>query len=147
MCLTRLLIFLTLGGKVSFVNMVKGPHENLDDLKKYLEKQLELVGVKVVLSKEVDAAFVASEAPDAVILAVGGQSEDTGVRGTDRVPTVHFDSFMNAELGDKAVVHGSNAQAFDCALWCTARKKHVTIVTPRTNKELDMQQSQHAEAP
>lgn len=134
----------TLGGKVSFANMVKGPHENLDDLKKYLEKQLELVGAKVVLNKEVDAAFVASEAPDAVILAVGGQSEDASVRGTDRVPTVDFDSFMNADLGDNVVVYGSNAQAFDCALWCTVRKKHVTIVTPRANKELDMQQSQHA---
>ncbi|MEG0303790.1 oxidoreductase [Gordonibacter sp.] len=133
-----------LGGKLAFASMVKGPHENLDDLKAYLEKQLELSGVKVVLDKEVDAAFVASEAPDAVILAVGGQSEDAGVSGTDRAPTVDFDSFMNAELGDNVVVYGSNAQAFDCALWCTVRKKHVTIVTPRANKELDMQQSQHA---
>ena len=41
-------------------------------------------------------------------------------------------------------MYGSNAQAFDCALWLTVRKKHVTIVTPSANKDLDMQQSQHA---
>lgn len=47
-------------------------------------------------------------------------------------------------MGENVVVYGSNAQAFDCALWLTVRKKHVTIVTPSANKDLDMQQSQHA---
>ena len=51
---------------------------------------------------------------------------------------------MAAEMGDNVIVHGSNAQAFDCALWLTVRKKRVTIVTPHANEELDMQQSQHA---
>lgn len=134
----------SLGGRIPFASMVKGPHENLDDLKAYLEKQLELTGVKVVLSKEVDVAFVASEAPDAVILAVGGQGGKAEMSTPDSVKVIDFDSFMNVELGDNVVIYGSNAQAFDCALWCTVHKKRVTIVTPRANKELDMQQSQHA---
>lgn len=133
----------SLGGLLSFASMVKGPHENLDDLKAYLEKQLELNGVNVQLKKEVDAAFIESEAPDAVILAVGGTRDTLPVTGGS-VPVVDFNSFMSADLGDKVVIYGSNAQAFDCALWLTVHKKQVTLVTTSPNAELDKQQSQHA---
>jgi thioredoxin reductase len=51
---------------------------------------------------------------------------------------------MSAEVGENVVIYGSNAQAFDCALWFTVRKKRVTIVTPNPNEDLDKQQSQHA---
>ncbi|QOS69776.1 FAD-dependent oxidoreductase [Eggerthella guodeyinii] len=132
----------TLGGLLSFASMVKGPHENLDDLAAYLERQLELANVNVTTGKEVDRAFIESEAPDAVILAVGGTRDKADIAGD--VPVVDFDSFMTADLGDDVVVYGSNAQAFDCALWLTVRKKRVTIVTPHANADLDMQQSQHA---
>lgn len=133
----------TLGGQVAFASMVKGPHENLDDLIAYLAKQVELAGVNVVLGTEVDAALVSTEAPDAVILAVGGIREELGMAGSD-VQIVDFSSFMTTDMGDNVVVYGSNAQAFDCALWLTVHKKHVNIVTPRTTAELNMQQSQHA---
>jgi 2,4-dienoyl-CoA reductase-like NADH-dependent reductase (Old Yellow Enzyme family)/thioredoxin reductase len=132
-----------LGGMLSFASMVKGPHENLDDLKAYLEKQLELTGVKVELSTEVTSALIDSEAPDAVVLAVGGLRDELPVSGGS-VPVVDFDSFMTTEVGENVVVYGSNAQAFDCALWLTVRRKRVTIVTPSPNAELDKQQSQHA---
>ena len=132
----------TLGGLLSFASMVKGPHENLDDLTAYLKRQLEVTGVQVTTGKEVDRAFIESEAPDAVILAVGGVRDKADISGD--APVIDFDSFMAAEMGDNVIVHGSNAQAFDCALWLTVRKKRVTIVTPHANEELDMQQSQHA---
>lgn len=132
----------SLGGMLGFASMVKGPHENLDDLAAYLERQLEIAGVNVTLNKEVDQALIDSEAPDAVILAVGGTRTKLDVSGG--VPVIDFDSFMTADMGENVVVYGSNAQAFDCALWLTVRKKHVTIVTPSANKDLDMQQSQHA---
>jgi thioredoxin reductase len=51
---------------------------------------------------------------------------------------------MGEGTGDNVIVYGSNAQAFDCALWLTVHKKKVTIVTPNLNEELDKQQSQHA---
>jgi 2,4-dienoyl-CoA reductase-like NADH-dependent reductase (Old Yellow Enzyme family)/thioredoxin reductase len=132
-----------LGGKLTFASMVKGPHENLDDLKAYLIKQLELNGVNVVLKKEVDAALINSEAPDAVILAVGALPGEVGVSGGN-VPIIEYDKFMGADTGENVVVFGSNAQAFDCALWLTVRKKKVTIVTPNPNAELNKQQSHHA---
>lgn len=133
-----------LGGKLEFASNVKGPHENLTDLSAYLSRQLEVNGVSVELNKEVDTAFIDSEAPDAVILAVGGKRPEAPVSGNDSVQVVDFDSFMMTEMGDNVVIWGSNAQAFDCALWLTVHKKNVVIVTPSANEELDMQQSQHA---
>ncbi|MEL1134518.1 FAD-dependent oxidoreductase [Desulfitobacterium sp. THU1] len=132
-----------LGGNLTFARMVKGPHENLDDLKAYLIKQLELNGVNVVVSKEVDTALINSEAPDAVILAVGALSGEVGASGGN-VPILDFSQFMGKDTGENVVVFGSNAQAFDCALWLTVHKKKVTIVTPNPNEDLDKEQSQHA---
>lgn len=131
-----------LGGLPSFASMVKGPHENLDNLTAYLKRQLELTGVQVTTGKEVDQALIESVAPDAVILAAGGARVKADISGD--APVIDFDSFMTADMGENVIVHGSNAQAFDCALWLTVHKKRVTIVTPHANEELDMQQSQHA---
>lgn len=132
-----------LGGNLTTASIVKGPHENLDDLKAYLTKQQELNGVTVVLNTEVDAALIESEAPDTVILAVGALPGDVGVSGGS-VPILDYAGFMGGNTGDNVVVYGSNAQAFDCALWLTVHKKKVTIVTPNPNEDLDKQQSQHA---
>ena len=132
-----------LGGDLTFASMVKGPHENLDDLKAYLSRQMELNGVTVVLSKEVDTALINSENPDAVILAVGALPGEVGASGGS-VPVIDFINFMGNNTGEKVIVYGSNAQAFDCALWLTVHKKKVTIVTPNRNEDLDKQQSQHA---
>jgi len=133
----------SLGGNLTFASMVKGPHENLDDLKAYLSKQLEKNGVTVVLQKEVDAALINSEAPDVVILAVGALPGEVGVSGGN-VPIIDFKNFMGEGTGNNVIVFGSNAQAFDAALWLTVHKKKVTIVTPNPNEDLDKQQSHHA---
>ncbi len=133
----------SLGGLLDFASNVKGPHENLADFKAYLEKQLELNGVNVVLNHEVDAAFIDAEKPDAVILAAGGLRDSLAVKGGS-VPVIDFTQFMTTEMGENVVVYGSNAQAFDCALWLTVHKKHVTMVTPSPLADLDKQQSEHA---
>lgn len=133
-----------LGGNLIFASMVKGPHENLDDFKNYLIKQLELNGVNVVLNKEVDAELIKSEAPDAVVLAIGSLPGDVGASGGN-VPIIDYNKFMGKDTGNNVVVFGSNAQAFDAALWLTVHKKKVTIVTPNPNEELDKQQSHHAQ--
>lgn len=132
-----------LGGNLTTASIVKGPHENLDDFKAYLIKQQELTGVTVVLNTEVDTALIESEAPDTVILAAGALPGEVGASGGS-VPILDYGSFMGSETGDNVVVFGSNAQAFDCALWLTVHKKKVAIVTPNPNEDLDKQQSQHA---
>jgi thioredoxin reductase len=114
------------------------------DLRNYLIRQLELGGVKVVTGTEVDQALIEAEAPDAVILATGGLRAELTVAGDGSVPIVEMEQFMFTEMGENVIVYGSNAQAFDAALWLTVHKKHVNIVTPNTADELDIQQSQHA---
>jgi thioredoxin reductase len=95
------------------------------------------------LKKEVDAALINSEAPDAVVLAVGALPGKVDASG-GTVPVIDFMNFMGNDTGDNVVVYGSNAQAFDSALWLTVHKKKVAIVTPNANEDLDKQQSQHA---
>lgn len=133
-----------LGGLLDFAHIVKGPHENLEDFKNYLIRQLEIAKVNVVLGKEVDSAFINSEAPDAVILAAGGLRDELKLSGDNSVPVIDIEQFMFTEMGGNVIVYGSNAQAFDTALWLMVHKKKVTMVTPSPNSELDMQQSQHA---
>ena len=134
----------TLGGLLDFAHTVKGPHENLQDFKNYLIRQLEITGVKVETGVEVDAAKINAEAPDAVILAAGGLRDTLKVDGDGSAPIIEMESFMFTEMGENVLIYGSNAQAFDAALWLTVHKKHVTMITPNAAEELDMQQSQHA---
>ena len=131
-----------LGFMLDFAAMVKGPLENLQDLKKYLIRQLEITGVTVRTGTEVTKELIESEAPDAVILAVGGKRDTLTVDGD--VPVVDMERFMFDDVGDNVIVYGSNAQAFDAALWLTVHKKHVTMVTPNPADDFDIQQSQHA---
>ena len=133
-----------MGGLLTFASQVKGPHENLDDLNAYLQKQCELAGVDVVTGTEVTADTVASEAPDALVLACGGARPALEVPG-EGARVVELEQFMFDDLGDNVVVYGSNAQAFDAALWLTVHKKHVVMVTPSSVDNLDEQQSQHAQ--
>ena len=76
-----------LGGMLPFASAVKGPHENLDQLNAYLQKQLELAGVTVVTNTEVTADTVAQAAPDALVLACGGSRTalDLGGEGVEVV--------------------------------------------------------------
>jgi thioredoxin reductase len=132
----------SLGFMLDFAAMVKGPHENLADLKKYLIRQLEITGVTVKTGVEVTKELIASEAPDAVILAVGGLRDTLEVDGD--CPVIDIERFMFSEMGENVIVYGSNAQAFDAALWLTVHKKKVTMITPSVADDFDIQQSQHA---
>lgn len=133
-----------LGGLLDFAHTVKGPHENLQDLKNYLIRQLEINNVKVETGVEVTKDKINEVSPDALILATGGVRPTLEVKGDGSVPVVGIDSAMFTEMGENVVVYGSNAQAFDMALWLVVHKKNVTMVTPNAAEEFDMQQSQHA---
>ena len=87
-----------MGGLLPFASAVEGPHENLDDLNAYLQRQCELAGVHVVLGTEVDADLVAAEAPDALVLACGGSRVDLGFDDAG-FAVVPIEEFMFAELG------------------------------------------------
>ena len=126
-----------LGGLLHFAAVVKGPHENLEDLCAYLEKQLELSGVKVVTGKEVDSEFIKAEAPDVVILAAGGLRDTLKLEATAGTQIVSLENAVFTELGDDVTVVGGNEQAVDMTLLLLEMGKHVTIVTPEPLAKLE----------
>ncbi len=129
------------GGLLDFANAVKGPHENLGDLRSYLERQLEVAGVDVVTGTEVDASFIADQKPDAAIIAVGGLRDTLGLSETAGTKVIPLPDFLTAEIGDEVTIAGSNAQAVDAALYLMAQGKHVTMVTPDFMDQFDKGQS------
>lgn len=130
-----------LGGLLPFAAAIKGPHENLEELRAYLVRQLELKGVTVVTGKEVDAALVKEQAPDVVILAAGGLRDTLGLTATAGTKIVSIDDIAAAEIGENVTIAGGNAQAVDIALYLLAQGKHVTMVTPDPIGSLDKGQS------
>ena len=130
-----------LGGLLAFADAVKGPHENLGDLNAYLQRQLELAGVTVVTGTEVTADLVASEAPDALVLACGGLRDTLGLEASASTQIVPLEQVIFAETGQDVTVVGSNAQAVDAALWLQAHGRRVTMVTPDPLAVVDKGQS------
>ena len=130
----------SIGGTLNFAVMAKGPHQNLEDLKAYFAKQLELLGVEVVLDQEVDAAFVKEQAPDVVVVATGGIRPELGLAGTAGTQVVQIEE-MFGELGDDICIVGANEQAFDCAQYLNAKGKHTIMVFPDPIEELGKGQS------
>ncbi|MCR5090380.1 MAG: FAD-dependent oxidoreductase [Oscillospiraceae bacterium] len=121
-----------LGGLLIFANAIKGPHENLDNLRKYLIRQQEVQGVKVVMSTEVTTNLIKSEAPDIVILAAGGKRDSLGLASSNGTNVVPMDDLMRAQIGENVVIVGGNAQAVDTAMYLLAQGKKVQIVTPES---------------
>ena len=70
-----------------------------------------------------------------MILATGGLRDTLTVAGDGSAPIIEMDRFMFEQMGENVIVYGSNAQAFDAALWLTVHKKHVTMVTPNDMTE------------
>lgn len=129
-----------LGGMLKTASVFKGEHERLEDLSKYLSMQQDLCGVKVVSGKEVDADFVKSEKPDAVVVAVGGKRESK-LKASDSVSVVGVDGLAGADLGERVVICGAGAQAVDCALYLIAQGKNVQMVHAGGKADIGKEQS------
>lgn len=131
----------SVGGLLEFANLAKGPHENLGDLRNYLERQLEVTGVTVVTEQEVDTAFITEQAPDVVILATGGLRDSLNLAETTGTKIVAMNDFLAGNFGDEVVIVGANAQAVDAALYLIAQGKHINMVFSEPLKEFNKNQS------
>ncbi len=120
----------SLGGLLEFASVVKGPHENLDALRAYLERQLEVNGVSVVTGQEVDAEFVKSDSPDVVILATGGMRDTLNLAATANTSVLAISDYASEGIGENVTIAGGNAQAVDIALYLQEQGKYVTMVFP-----------------
>ncbi len=131
----------SLGGLLAFASAVKGPHENLDELRNYMIRQQEVTGVKVVTGTEVTADLVASEAPDVVILAVGGKRKKLGISASAGTDIISIEDVLGAKTGDNVTVVGASAQAVDTALYLMAQGKNVTILSEESSEAMGKGQS------
>lgn len=130
-----------LGGLLMFANAIKGPHENLEDLRKYLVRQQEVKGVKVVTGTEVTREMIEAEAADVVILATGGVRPELELASNGATNVISLADIASAAIGENVTIIGSNAQAVDAAQYLIAQGKHITMVTPEDKSRLDKGQS------
>ncbi len=130
-----------LGGLLIFAEAIKGPHENLGDLRNYLIRQQELKGVTVKTGTEVTGDMIKAEAPDYVVLAVGGVRPKLELTGKGATEVISIDDVARAKIGDHVTILGGNAQAVDVAQYLIAQGKHVTMVSPESRDKLDKGQS------
>ena len=127
----------TMGGLLPFAEAVKGPHEHLNRLAKYLIKQCELKGVTLVNNTEVTTDLINEKKPDAVILAVGGKRQSTGLTSTAATKVMSIDDILGGGAGEKVVIVGGNMQAVDAAIYLMDQGKKVTIVSPYSKAEFE----------
>ncbi|NTW29440.1 MAG: FAD-dependent oxidoreductase [Coriobacteriia bacterium] len=134
----------SLGGLVKTASGFKGSHERLEDLIAFLTKQQTLNKVTVVTGKEVDAAFVDTVKPDAIIVAVGGKRDAKFASSTVASPkVVNIGSYDNSKVGSNVVILGAGAQAVDLTFYLLAQGKKVQMVHADVAAKLDKEQSAH----
>jgi 2,4-dienoyl-CoA reductase (NADPH2) len=139
-----------LGGLLDLAALVKGLEiEDLPGLVRYLKTQLDKLGVKTKLGKEVNSTFIEEIKPDVVIVANGGTltvPEITGINNKNVVttPALHrrVKPFLKLfgprmlgwltkfwlPIGKKVVVIGSGVHGCEITEFLIKRGRKVTIV-------------------
>lgn len=139
-----------LGGLLPLAAVIKGLEvEDLTAMVRYLEIQVNKLGVKVILGKEVNLSVIEEIKPDVVILATGGVPVLPEIRGINRSnvvggPELHrrlktYLRFLGPKalrwltrfwmpVGKKVVVIGGGIQGCELAEFLVKRGRIVTIV-------------------
>ena len=118
-----------LGGLLFTARLLRGKEE-VEEFRKYLAMSVDRTGVTVQLGTAVDAALVAKERPDAVVVATGS----TG-RVLD-IPGIHQDNVIHAEeaqlglkpVGQRVLVVGGGIVGLETAEFLANQGKVVTLV-------------------
>jgi len=120
-----------LGEKVRLAGSI--PHkDDINKFNRYLINQIDKLGVKVILEKEVTPELVEAFGPEAVIIATGAQSLVPEIPGVDR-PNVFLADDVVADkvqiTGEKIVVAGGGFVGLDTAVcMAEAMQKNVTVI-------------------
>lgn len=119
-----------MGGAWSIASAQPGK-EMYQNLIGQLFKGLKAVGVKIVLNKRVDLAFVKTEKPDAVIVTTGAKPivpDMPGVHGPNVVQAI--DVFLGkAKVGENVAVIGGRMVGMEVASYLCEKKKKVFLLT------------------
>ncbi len=139
-----------LGGFLPLAAMIKGTEiEDLPALVRYLEHQINKLGVKIMLGKEVNLSVIEEIKPDAVILATGGipaLPDIPGINGHNVASSAELHRSLKKylrflgprllrwltrfwmPLGKSAVIIGGAIQGCELAEFLVKRGRRVTIV-------------------
>jgi len=139
-----------LGGFLDLAALIKGVElEDLPGMVRYLKIQLEKLGVKTELGKEVDSSIIEKIKPDVIIVATGGMltfPEIPGINNKNVVttPALHrqVKPFLRLfgprmlgwltkfwlPIGKKVVIIGSGLHGCETAEFLVKRGRKVTIV-------------------
>ena len=104
--------------------------EDIGNYKDWVVRQMDKVGVKVVLGIEVAAAKLAEVKPDAVIIATGSTSFLPNIPGIDKpIVSSAIDVLLGkATSGNRPIVAGGGAVGSEVALYLALQGKEVTLI-------------------
>ena len=118
-----------LGGKLNLARVP--PHkEEIENILKYYQIQLEKLGVKVYLGIEVDEKMIQEMKPDFVIMSAGGEAilpEIPGVRGKN-VLFANDVLLEKGQVGNRVVIIGGGLVGLETAEFLADRGKEVIVV-------------------
>ncbi len=139
-----------LGGLLPLAALIKGLEiEDLPGMIRYLKIQIDKLGVKTNLGKEVDVSVIEEIKPDVVIVATGGTLTSPDIKGIDNrrvitIPTLHrmvkpYLRFFGPRvlgwltkfwlpIGKRVIVIGGGIHGCETAEFLIKRGRQVTIV-------------------
>ncbi len=118
-----------IGGQMN-VACVPPFKQHLGLLKPWLERQLELTGVRVHLGKALTRGDVLALQPDAVVCATGVKPAALPIPGAERA--LHAKRVLEgAETGKRVVIVGGGSVGCETAEYLAVRGKKVTVVEMR----------------
>lgn len=101
--------------------------QHLGLMKPYLERQIELTGVKLHLNHRVTKDEILSMKPDAVVCATGVQPAALKIEGSERAVNAR-DILSGAPAGKNTVVIGGGSIGCETAEYLAAKGKKVTVI-------------------
>jgi 2,4-dienoyl-CoA reductase (NADPH2) len=139
-----------LGGLLPLAALIKGIElENLPDMVRYLKTQINKLGVKTKLGKEVNSSLIEQMKPDAVFVATGGILAYPDIKGINNrrvitIPTLHrmVKPYLRIfgprvlgwltkfwlPIGKRVIVIGGGLHGCETAEFLVKRGRQVTIV-------------------
>jgi NADPH-dependent 2,4-dienoyl-CoA reductase/sulfur reductase-like enzyme len=118
-----------LGGQL--VQAAIPPHKDrIAPLAKYLETQLQKLGVKIQLGKEATATAVAEFKPDAVVVATGIKPFLPDIPGLDKARVIQAGDVLEGKVkvGDKVAIIGGELVGCETAEFLADQGKQVTVM-------------------
>lgn len=118
-----------LGGQLNIAN-VPPYKEEINGLLQYYKKQLDKVGVKVVLGKEVTNKLIQQEKPEVVVLATGANPKIPSIPGVENnIVTTYLDVLTEkVTVGQKVIIVGGGTVGCEIAEYVACEGKKVIVV-------------------